>query len=90
MTYVASPSHSMGDYARLEDLCKYLDTARRHLSEASPASDAEKEAELIASAVDAGWDHAEVRSLIGNAAGYCAENDMPFFPTIDVFPALAM
>jgi hypothetical protein len=74
MTYVASPTYPAADPARASNLKQCLDTARMHLDETSKASDTEKEYELIASAVTAGWEEDEVRlSLRGDAAGGAPE-----------------
>jgi hypothetical protein len=90
MTYVASPSHSAGDPARIEDLRQCLDTARKHLNETSKASDAEKQAELIASALDAGWTDEEVRSEVIDGANDRTEGDVFLTPTLGVVPSSSM
>lgn len=90
MTYVASPSHSADDPARIEDLKQCLDTARRHLSETSSASEEDKAAELARSAVDAGWDEAEVRSAIASSASDRKDDDVFLTPTLGIVPSSSM
>lgn len=90
MTYVASPSHPAGDPARIEDLKQCLDTARKHLNETSKASDAEKQAELMASAVDAGWTDEEVRSEVIDGANDRTDADVFLTPTLGVVPSSSM
>lgn len=86
MTYVASPSHSIGDIARTEDLKQCLETARRHLNETSRASDTERQNELVSSAVDAGWEEDEVRAAIASADDEPA-HDGSLKPTLGVVPS---
>jgi hypothetical protein len=90
MTYVASPSHPVGDPARTEDLKQCLDTARKHLNETSKASDAEKQAELIASAVDAGWEEGEVGAAVADATTDSTDDDVFLTPTLGVVPSSSM
>ncbi len=90
MTYVASPTHPVGDPARIEDLKQCLATARRHLNETSKASEAEKQAELVASAVDAGWTDEEVRSEVIDGANDRTEDDVFLTPTLGVVPSSSM
>jgi hypothetical protein len=90
MTYVASPSHTVGDPARIEDLKQCLDSARKHLNETSKASDAEKQAELIASAVDAGWEEREVSSAVADASTDSTDDDVFLTPTLGVVPSSSM
>jgi hypothetical protein len=90
MTYVASPSHTVGDPARIEDLKQCLAIARKHLNETSKASDAEKQAELIASAVDAGWEEGEVSSAVADASTHSADDDVFLTPTLGVVPSSSM
>lgn len=90
MTYVASPSHSVGDPARLEDLNQCLDTARKHLNETSSASDTERTAELVASAVDAGWDEAEVSSAVAGATSDHIKGDEFLTPTLGIVPSSSL
>jgi len=90
MTYVASPSHTVGDPARIEDLKQCLDSARKHLNETSKASDAEKQAELIASAVDAGWEEREVSSAVADASTSSTHDDVFLAPTLGVVPSSSM
>lgn len=90
MTYVASPSHSADDPARIEDLKQCLETARRHLDETSSASDEDKAAELLTSAVDAGWEEAEVRSAVSSAASEQKDNDVFLTPTLGIVPSSSM
>lgn len=91
MTYVASPSYSPDDPARIENLAQCLKTARKHLDETSKASDAEKEANLVLSAIEAGWDESEVRSALetsganGSASLIAGQR-----PTIGVVPSSSM
>jgi hypothetical protein len=66
MTYVASPSFSENSSDRRENLEQCLATAKHRLDEVSNASETEREAELIASAIDAGWGDEEVRSALAN------------------------
>lgn len=91
MTYVASPSYSVADPARAANLQQCLQTARKHLDETSRSSDAEKESELIASAVSAGWEENEVRSSLSVVAGP-AESDeqMPEKPNLGVVQSSSM
>ncbi len=90
MTYVASPSHPVGDLARIEDLKQCLDTARKHLNETSKSSEAEKQAELIASSVDAGWEEEEVRSAIVGLTNDRTDGDVSLTPTLGVVPSSSM
>jgi len=90
MTYVASPSHSVEDPARAEDLRQCLATARKHLDETSTTSDTEKVAELVASAVDAGWDEAEVRSALSDAASDRKDDEVFLTPTLGVVPSSSL
>lgn len=90
MTYVASPSHSADEPTRIEDLKQCLDTARKHLNETSNASDAEKTAELVSSAVDAGWEEAEVRSAIASSASDRKDDDVFLTPTLGIVPSSSM
>jgi len=90
MTYVASPSHPLGDLARIEDLKQCLDTARKHMNETSKSSDAEKQAELIVSAVDAGWEEGEVRLAIAAATNDRTDGDVFLTPTLGVVPSSSM
>lgn len=87
MTYVASPSHSADHPARMEDLKQCLDTARKHLNETSKASDTEKQAELIASAIEAGWEDGEVRSAVAEEENDNSEDQVALAPTIGVVPS---
>ena len=64
MTYVASPSYSRENAARSANLLQCLKTARSHLDETSRASAAEKDAELLSSAIAAGWEEYEVRPAL--------------------------
>jgi hypothetical protein len=90
MTYVASPRHPVGDLARTEDLKQCLDTARKHLNETSRASDVEKQAELIASAVDAGWEEGEVGTAVADASTDSTDDDVFPTPTLGVVPSSSM
>ncbi|KQV83478.1 hypothetical protein [Rhizobium sp. Root1220] len=90
MTYVASPSHSIGDPARLDDLKQCLDTARKHLNETSRDSDEERRTELIASAIDAGWEEDEVRSSATDEADDHTIDDASRRPTLGVVPSSSM
>lgn len=56
MTYVASPSYSIGEPARAANLRRCLETARKRLDETSKSSDAQKESGLIAATRTAGWE----------------------------------
>jgi hypothetical protein len=73
MTYVASPSFSENSSDRRENLEQCLATAKHRLDEVSNASATEREAELIASAIDAGWGHEEVRSALANRRDTASE-----------------
>jgi len=64
MTYVASPSFTENTSERKANLEQCLRTAKHHLDEVSHASDTEKDAELVASAIAAGWDEAAVRAAL--------------------------
>ncbi len=86
MTYVASPSRSIGDTARMEDLMQCLETARKHLNETSRASDTERQHELVSSAVAAGWEEDEVRAALA-IADEEPTLDEPLKPTLGVVPS---
>lgn len=86
MTYVASPSHSIGDIARTEDLKQCLETARKHLNETSRASDTERQQELVSSAIDAGWEEDEAQAALASA-GEEPAHDKSLKPTLGVFPS---
>ncbi|MGR9081000.1 hypothetical protein ACU8V1_33380 (plasmid) [Rhizobium leguminosarum] len=89
MTYVASPSYDRKDPSRVSNLRQCLETARRRLDETSHASETEKIAMLVASAIEAGWEDDEVREAI--SAGDEQQNKMfeqePPVPTIGVVPS---
>ena len=68
MTYVASPSFSENPADRKANLEQCLRTAKHRLDEVSKASNSEKQAELVASAIEAGWSDEEVRSALANEA----------------------
>jgi hypothetical protein len=87
MTYVASPSHAIDDAARAEDLRQCLDSARRRLDEVSKSSTAEKEIELISSAVEAGWDEDEIRKALANKFDQEGE---ALKPTIGLVPSSSL
>lgn len=87
MTYVASPSHAIADPARSQDLKQCLDTARKRLDETSHASDEQKQAELIASAIDAGWEEEEVCSVSGDATNDRSKDEVSWTPTLGIVPS---
>lgn len=89
MTYVASPSHSIDDPARVEDLKQCLETARKYLNETSRASDTERDNELVSSAVEAGWDEDEVRAAVVSPGHERADDEAPK-PTLGVVPSSSM
>ncbi|MDM9644876.1 hypothetical protein [Rhizobium sp. S163] len=89
MTYVASPSHSIGDAARTEDLKQCLETARKHLNETSRASDTERQQELVSSAIDAGWEEDEVRAALANEEVE-PSHDGSLMPTLGVVPSSSL
>ena len=77
MTYVASPSHADEPQARAANLRQCLETARRRLDETSDAADTEKSEELVASAVEAGWDESEVRQVLQQQGSWQVANGGP-------------
>jgi hypothetical protein len=60
------------------------------LNETSSASDEDKAAELLTSAVDAGWEEAEVRSAVSSAASERKDNDVFLTPTLGIVPSSSM
>lgn len=72
MIYVASPRTLEGTAERLADCHQCLSTAfSRHISSAWQATDAD----LIAAAVEAGWDEKEVQAVLSNLqSGEAAQN----------------
>jgi hypothetical protein len=73
-TYVASPTFCPDAASRRTNLKQCLDVARRRLDETSGASETEKNAALVASAVSAGWEENEVRDLLqGSSSGFAPE-----------------
>ncbi|KAA0690951.1 hypothetical protein DTW90_29100 [Neorhizobium sp. P12A] len=85
MTYVASPSHAINDPARTDDLRQCLETARRRLDEVSKSSSVEKEAEIISSAIGAGWNEEEVIIALNPAREPDGRK-----PTIGLVPSSSM
>ncbi|MCJ9692339.1 hypothetical protein [Rhizobium sp. PRIMUS64] len=89
MTYVASPSYDRNDPSRVSNLRQCLETARRRLDETSHASETEKIATLVASAIEAGWEDDEVREAL--SPGDEQQNKMfeqePPVRTIGVVPS---
>ena len=75
MTYVASPSFSENSSDRRENLEQCLATAKLRLDEVSNASETEREADLVASAIEAGWGDEEVRSALANRRDIASEAD---------------
>jgi hypothetical protein len=67
-TYVASPTFFPDAAARGTNLKQCLDVARRRLDETCGASETEKNAALVASAVSAGWEENEVMDLLRGAS----------------------
>ena len=91
MTYVASPSYPTDDPTRAANLRQCLETAYRHLDETSKASQSEKESELITSAVIAGWDEAEVRSVLSDRiSGDTPTDEGNVSPSFGVVPSSSM
>ncbi|KAA0689122.1 hypothetical protein DTW90_31935 [Neorhizobium sp. P12A] len=85
MTYVASPSHATDDPARADNLRQCLETARRRLDEVSKSSNAEKEHDIISSAVEAGWNEEEVRTALNGG-----QEPSGMKPTIGLVSASSM
>lgn len=93
MTYVASPTYSEDDASRAANLLQCLATARRHLDETSRSSSTEKQALLIASAVAAGWEEAEVRTALSSedrVAEAIDDQGAQQTPARDVVPSSSM
>lgn len=87
MTYVASPSYTEDAAGRAANLKQCLETARKRLDETSKSSAAEKEEELVSSAVSAGWDEDEVRAVLGSHERERAFQKQPEAPTFGVVPS---
>jgi len=93
MTYVASPTYSEDATTRASNLLQCLTTARRHLDETSRSSSTEKQALLIASAVAAGWEEAEVRAALSgedSVAEAIDNQSAQQTPARDVVPSSSM